>query len=73
MTNCNPVRTLLPASFKPVYAINGKHAAAKDLEFPGLAGSVLYLFTITPPDIAFDAGLLAHWPQTPSQVLARHF
>jgi hypothetical protein len=73
MTNCNPVRSPLPVSCKPVSATDEEHAAAKDLDFPGLAGSVLYLSTITWPDIAFAAGLLAYWPQTPSQVLAGHF
>jgi hypothetical protein len=31
MTNCNPVRTPLPASFKPVSATDEEHAAAKHL------------------------------------------
>jgi hypothetical protein len=52
MTTCNPVRTPLPASFKPASATDEEHAAAKDLDFPGLAGSVLHLSTITRPDIA---------------------
>jgi hypothetical protein len=41
MTNCNPVRTPLSESIKPVSATDGEHATAKNLDFPGLAGSVL--------------------------------
>jgi hypothetical protein len=61
MTTCNPVRTPLPASFKLVAATDEEHAAAKDLDFPRLAGSVLYLFIIAQPDIVFAAGLLARY------------
>jgi len=61
MTNSNPVRTPLPASFTPRIATDQEFSDVKHLEYPKLAGSILYLSTITRPDIAYAAGLLARY------------
>jgi hypothetical protein len=61
MSSSNPVRTPLPASFMPKIATDQEFSDAKHLEFPKLAGSILYLSTITRPDIAYAAGVLARY------------
>ena len=61
MTSCNPVKTPLPPGFKPTAASDDEVEEAKHLEFPKIAGSVLYLSTITRPDTSYAAGVVARY------------
>lgn len=63
MSSCNSKgpRTPLPSSFKPSVASDKEFEQAKHLDFPQIAGSVLYLSTITQPDISYAAGVLARY------------
>ena len=61
MTRCNPVKTPLPPGYKSTAASDEEVEEAKHLEFPKIAGSVLYLSTITRPDISYAAGVLARY------------
>jgi transposase InsO family protein len=61
MSNCQPSRTILPSDFKPVTPTDEEFEAAKQLDFPSMAGGILYAATITRPDLAYAAGLLCRF------------
>jgi hypothetical protein len=59
VTDCRPVKTPLPSGFKSTPATDEEFAEAQHEEYPALVGSIMYAATITRPDIALAAGLLA--------------
>jgi len=61
IVQCNPVKTPFPPGYKPLAATDREVLEAKQLDYPKIAGSVLYLSTITRPDIAYAAGVLARY------------
>lgn len=61
MSNSNPSKTPLPSNFKANVATDQEHEAAKHLPYPTIVGSILYAATISRPDLAFAASLLARF------------
>lgn len=61
MTNCHPAKTILPSDFKPTTPTDDEFELAKHLDFPSMAGGILYAASITRPDLAFSAGLLCRY------------
>ena len=65
---CNPVQTPLPSGFRPEAATNEEAEAAKDLDFPQIAGSILHVSTICRPDLSYAASVscryLSKWNTT---------
>lgn len=61
MKTCQPSKTILPADFKPITPTEEEFEAAKHLDFPSMAGGILYAASITRPDLAFSAGLLCRY------------
>jgi hypothetical protein len=61
MTNCKPATTPLPSDFRPVAATDGEFEQARHLDFPVLAGSILYAATISRPDLSFAASVLCRY------------
>ena len=59
MTNCKPAKVPLPHGFKPRSATLNEFEEVKDEPYQAMVGSLLYAATITRPDIAFAASLLA--------------
>lgn len=71
----NSTKTPFPSNFNPVEATEAEFAAARHLEYPQIAGSILYAATITRPDLAYCAGVLARYISKWSQAhydAARH-
>jgi hypothetical protein len=61
MEDCNPTSTPFPAGFKAIIATDSEHQEAEGLPYPQLAGSLLYLATISRPDIAQAATTLCRF------------
>lgn len=61
MTSSQPVKTTLPSGFKPTTPSDEDFQAARHLDFPAMAGGILYAATITRPDLAYAAGLLCRF------------
>jgi hypothetical protein len=61
MEDCNPASTPFPAGFKAVAATDTEFKEAEELQYPQLAGSLLYLATISRPDIAQAATTLCRY------------
>ena len=61
MTYCHPSKTILPSNFRPVTPTDDEFEAAKHLDFPSMAGGILYSASITRPDMAYAAGLLCRF------------
>ena len=59
MTNCKPAKVPLPHGFKPRWATLDKFEEVKDEPYQAMVGSLLYAASVTRPDIAFTASLLA--------------
>ena len=59
MAACNPVTTPLPPGFKPVPATDSEFEMAKQYPFAQVVGSLLYLSTITRPDLSYAANTLS--------------
>jgi hypothetical protein len=61
MGDCSASRIPLPTAFKPVPASDEEFEEAKHLNFPQMAGSILYAATISRPDLSYPASLLARY------------
>lgn len=61
MTTCHPSTTIFPSDFKPTPPTDEEFEAARHLDFPSMAGGILYAASITRPDLAFAAGLLCRF------------
>jgi len=59
MLDSKPVKTPLPTTFKSQSATDAEFEEARHEDYPGMVGSIMYAATITRPDIAYAAGLLA--------------
>lgn len=59
MSSSKPASTTLPSNFRPRIATDEEFAEAKHEEYPAMVGSIMYAATITRPDIAHAAGVLA--------------
>jgi hypothetical protein len=55
----NPARTPFPSGFKGATATEIEFEEAKHLEYPQLVGSILYASTVSRPDLAYYANVLA--------------
>lgn len=68
MSDSRPTKTPLPTNFEARPATDAEFAEARLEEYPAMVGSIMYAATITRPDIAFAAGLLARstskWSKT---------
>lgn len=54
-------RIALPTTFKPVPATDKEFEEARHLDYPPIVGSVMYAATISRPDLAYPAGVLARF------------
>jgi hypothetical protein len=54
-------RIALPSTFNPIPATDDEFAEARHLEYPQIVGSVMYAATISRPDLAYPAGVLARF------------
>ena len=54
-------RIALPTTFKPVPATDAEFEEARHLDYPQIVGSVMYAATISRPDLAYPAGVLARF------------
>lgn len=61
MTNAGTQKTPLPATFKAVPATDEEHEQVKHLPYRAIVGSIMYAATISRPDLAFPANLLARY------------
>lgn len=61
MQDANSVQTPLPPGFEALPASDDEFKLANKLPFPNLAGSLLYLATISRPDIAHASGMLCRY------------
>lgn len=61
MLEAAPARTQFPSSFKPVKPTEKERDEAKHLDYPSMAGAILYLATISRPDIAYAASVLCRY------------
>jgi len=59
MSDSKPVKVPLPTSFRSIPATDEEHSMVKHIDYPGMVGALMYAATITRPDIAHAAGLLA--------------
>jgi hypothetical protein len=61
MSNSFKTKTPLPSSFKARAATDEEHAEVAHLPYPSIVGSIMYAATISRPDLAFPANLLARY------------
>lgn len=61
MTDAKPAATPLPSDFVAKDVTDQQYDAAKHLPYREIVGSVMYAATISRPDLAFSAGLLARF------------
>jgi hypothetical protein len=61
MSDCKPERTPLPLNFEPKKANDQEHDTAKDRPYPAIVGSVMYAASVSRPDLAYAANLLARY------------
>jgi hypothetical protein len=61
MTDCKPAKTPLPSDFTANVVSDQEFEEAKHLPYREMVGSVMYAATITRPDLAYSAGLLARF------------
>jgi hypothetical protein len=61
MADCKPAKTPLPSDFTARVVSDEDFEQAKHLPYREIVGSVMYAATITRPDLAYSAGLLARF------------
>jgi hypothetical protein len=61
MSTSTPSKTPLPSDFKPIAATDEEFDQARHLDYPSLAGGILYAATVSRPDLAFAASVLCHY------------
>lgn len=61
MGHCSAAKTPLPSTFRATAATDAEHAAVRHLDYPSLAGSILYAATVSRPDLAFAASVLSRY------------
>lgn len=61
MTNAFKTKSPLPSNFKARVATDEEHAEVAHLPYPSIVGSIMYAATISRPDLAFPANLLARY------------
>lgn len=61
MSDCKPEKTPLPGNFLAKEPSDQEHAEAKHQPYPAIVVSIMYAASITRPDLAFPASLLARF------------
>jgi hypothetical protein len=61
LQGCHPVRTPLPAGFRPVPSTNEEHILTRRLPYPQVVGSILHFSEGSRPDLAQPVGVLSRF------------
>ena len=61
MSTCSPSKTILPSDFRPTTPSDEAFEAAKHLDFPSMAGGILYAASITLTYLAYAEDLLCRF------------
>lgn len=61
MTDCKPEKTPLPANFQARQPTDKEYDDARHHPYPAIVGSIMYASSISRPDLAFPASLLARF------------
>lgn len=61
MSDCKPEKTPLPMNFEARIATDDEYKDARDLPYPAMVGSIMYAASVSRPDLAYAANLLARY------------
>ena len=61
LLDCSPAKTPLPTNFRSISAMDNGFNDVCNADYRAIVGSVMYAATISQPDIAHAAGLLARY------------